>query len=71
MKSIFISGGAAGIGLATARLFAAKGWRTGIGDIAEPKAPIPGVECYKLDVRDRAQWTQALTDFAGADGVFT
>lgn len=69
MKSIFISGGAAGIGLATAKLFAAKGWRTGIGDIAEPKAPIPGVECCKLDVRDRAQWTQALTDFAGADGA--
>jgi NAD(P)-dependent dehydrogenase (short-subunit alcohol dehydrogenase family) len=69
MKLIFISGGAAGIGLATARLFAAKGWRTGIGDIAEPAAALPGIEYYPLDVRDRAQWTKALTDFAGADGA--
>ena len=31
--SIFISGGAGGIGLATAKHFAARGWRVGIGDV--------------------------------------
>jgi NAD(P)-dependent dehydrogenase (short-subunit alcohol dehydrogenase family) len=69
MKLVFISGGAAGIGLATARLFAAKGWRTGIGDIAAPATAPPGIEYYPLDVRDRPQWTKALTDFAGARGA--
>ncbi len=69
MKSIFISGGAAGIGLAIAKLFASKGWRTGIGDIVQPAAPLSGIDCFPLDVRDRTQWTKALTDFAGADGA--
>ena len=34
-KSIFITGAAAGIGAATARLFAAKGWYVGLFDIDE------------------------------------
>ena len=34
-KSIFITGAAAGIGQATARLFAAKGWYVGLFDIDE------------------------------------
>ena len=32
-RAIFITGGASGIGLATAKLFAEKGWRVGLGDI--------------------------------------
>lgn len=35
MKSIFITGAASGIGRATARYFARRGWRVGLFDVAE------------------------------------
>ena len=34
-KAIFITGAGSGIGLATARLFASKGWRVGCFDVNE------------------------------------
>ncbi len=34
--SVLISGAAAGIGRATARLFASRGWKVGICDLDEP-----------------------------------
>ena len=34
-KAIFITGGASGIGRATARLFAARGWLVGLADVNE------------------------------------
>ncbi|MEJ2514414.1 MAG: SDR family oxidoreductase [Gammaproteobacteria bacterium] len=37
-RSVFITGAAAGIGRATAELFAARGWRVGVADRDEPGA---------------------------------
>ncbi|MDQ2878640.1 MAG: SDR family NAD(P)-dependent oxidoreductase, partial [Pseudomonadota bacterium] len=34
-RAIFITGGGSGIGQATAKLFAARGWRVGIADVNE------------------------------------
>ena len=73
MRSIFITGGASGIGLATARRFVREGWRVGIGDIdaagmARAAAEL-GIFITPLDVRDRDQWHAALAGFvATADG---
>jgi len=69
VKTVFISGGARGIGLATAGLFSGQGWRDGIGDLAPPAASPPNSSFYRLDVRDREQWRAALTDCAGGDGL--
>lgn len=74
-KAIFITGGGSGIGRATARLFAARGWFVGLADInvpglAETAALLPaGMSSqHRLDVTDRAQWPAALADFATASG---
>lgn len=69
--SIFITGAAAGIGAATARLFAGRGWRVGAADVdaeglealshelrTQPLMP------YVLDVRDFRAVEAALRDFA-------
>lgn len=70
-KTIFITGGASGIGRATAQFFAAKGWFAGLADVnagglAETAALLPEGQSsqHVLDVRDRAQWAMALSDFA-------
>ncbi|GAB17102.1 putative oxidoreductase [Gordonia effusa NBRC 100432] len=68
MPSIFISGGAAGIGLATAHRFAREGWTVGIYDVDlkaldAVKAENPEFIVGTLDVRDEKQWEQALADF--------
>ena len=70
-KSIFITGGASGIGAATARLFAGRGWRVGLADVNEGAltamaAELAGAKTYRMDVRDRDAWTAALDDFTGA-----
>lgn len=74
-KSIFITGAASGIGLATARLFAKKGWFVGLADIdaAGLKAALDAIgrengATYLLDVRDRAAWDDALSVFTTAAG---
>ncbi len=73
MSSIFISGGAAGIGRATAVRFLAEGWTVGVYDVdaaalesmqAEHSAVITG----RLDVRDPASWEAALADFTRHTG---
>ncbi|SFF46894.1 NADP-dependent 3-hydroxy acid dehydrogenase YdfG [Fontimonas thermophila] len=72
--AIFITGAAAGIGRATARLFAARGWCVGLYDIDSG-----GVERLRaelgdaavsgyLDVRDAAALTQALERFTAFSG---
>jgi len=72
LRTIFITGGASGIGLAAARRFTREGWRVGIGDIdaggcARVAAEI-GAWTAPLDVRDRAQWAAALSGFVAAAG---
>ncbi|MCF8604951.1 SDR family oxidoreductase [Gordonia sp. HY442] len=73
MSSIFISGGAAGIGLATAKLFRAHGWTVGIYDVsvealAAAKSADPELITGVLDVRDAEQWDIALADFTSHTG---
>lgn len=74
-KTIFITGGASGIGRAVARRFAQGGWFVGIADIddagmAGTATLLPGgqVSCHRLDVRDRTAWDAALADCAKAAG---
>ena len=74
-KSIFITGGASGLGREVARFFAAKGWFVGLADVddagmAETAALLPtGMHSiHRLDVTDRAQWKAAVADFAGHTG---
>jgi NAD(P)-dependent dehydrogenase (short-subunit alcohol dehydrogenase family) len=72
-RAIFITGAASGIGLASAKHFAAHGWFVGLADIdkAGLKAALAAIgpdngETYVLDVRDRAGWAKALADFTRA-----
>ena len=74
-KSIFITGGASGLGREVARFFAGKGWFIGIDDVneagmAETAAMLPAGQSsiHKLDVTDRAQWKVAVADFAKHTG---
>lgn len=74
-KSIFITGGASGIGKATAQYFAARGWRVGIADVnkaalAEALATLPAAmaESYVMDVRDRDAWVACLDAFTKPTG---
>lgn len=73
MPSIFISGGAAGIGLATARVFATAGWTVGVYDVndealAAAAAENPGFITGRLDVREATEWEQALAEFTAHTG---
>jgi NAD(P)-dependent dehydrogenase (short-subunit alcohol dehydrogenase family) len=70
MRAIFITGGGSGIGAATARLFAARGWRIGLADVnaaglAETAAACGGAQTFVMDVRDREAWTRSLDAFTG------
>ncbi|MEO0882614.1 MAG: SDR family oxidoreductase [Pseudomonadota bacterium] len=74
-KSIFITGGASGIGAETGRHFARKGWFVGLFDIDElglsqVARDIGDNNCVTgiLDVRDRNDWTSALESFAAVTG---
>jgi len=70
-KAVFITGAASGIGLASAKRFAAEGWFVGLSDIdaAGLKAALVAIgpdkgATFGLDVRDRAAWAAALAEFA-------
>jgi NAD(P)-dependent dehydrogenase (short-subunit alcohol dehydrogenase family) len=70
-KAVFITGAASGIGLASAKRFAAEGWFVGLSDIdtdgpeGRPRRGRPRQRRdLPLDVRDRAAWTAVLADFA-------
>ncbi|GAA0478737.1 SDR family oxidoreductase [Parasphingorhabdus litoris] len=74
-KSIFITGGASGLGREVARYFANKGWYIGIADIndagmAETASMLPEGQSsiHKLDVTDRTNWKAAVTDFGAITG---
>lgn len=74
-QSIFITGAAAGIGQATARLFAAQGWFVGLFDIDEAGVQALARElgpehtfAAKLDVCNPNAWQQALAGFVEKAG---
>ena len=74
-RAIFITGGASGIGKATALLFAQRGWFVGLADVnkaglAETQKLLPEGQSsvHVMDVRQRAQWELALADFWEASG---
>lgn len=74
-KTIFITGGASGIGRAVAVKFGSEGWFVGLADVneggmRETAALIPAGKSsiHKLDVRDRAAWDDALAECAKASG---
>lgn len=74
MRAIFITGGGSGIGAATARLFAKRGWRIGLADVnavgmAETAAACGGAQTYLMDVRDRDAWACSLDAFTGGGGL--
>lgn len=74
-RSIFITGAGSGIGAATARRFAEKGWRVGMADRdggavrALSDALGLGAQPYMVDVLDRNQLSAALSDFVGPEGA--
>ena len=75
-KSIFITGGASGIGQASATFFAERGWRVGIADVntAGLTATLAmlsgeGHSSHVLDVRDRDGWSTELAAFTGDQGT--
>ena len=75
IKAIFVTGGASGIGRATAQLFAERGWRVGLADVDAGKLqeaaalfPAGMVRTYRMDVRDRDQWRESLADFTAFSG---
>jgi len=74
-KSIFITGAASGMGLATARLFSDGGWFVGGYDINEQglealKTELGAEHCTtrRLDVADRADYANALAEFSDLTG---
>ena len=74
-KTMFVTGGASGLGREVARYFAEKGWFIGLADIddagmAETVAMLPegASSSHRLNVTDRAQWKTAVAEFTGQTG---
>ncbi|MEO6214542.1 MAG: SDR family NAD(P)-dependent oxidoreductase, partial [Sphingomonas sp.] len=74
-KAIFITGGGSGIGQATAKLFASRGWRVGLADVNAAGLTTtaamlpPGMAAtYVMDVRDRDAWAANLDAFTASSG---
>jgi len=73
--SVFITGAAAGIGRATAELFASQGWFVGLYDINQAgvrelaqRLGAANASAGALDVTDHAQFARALAQFWEAAG---
>lgn len=71
-RVVAITGGARGIGLATARRFAARGARVCIGDVdldaAKHAAKSIGGQAFQLDVTDRASFDRFIVDVEATVG---
>jgi NAD(P)-dependent dehydrogenase (short-subunit alcohol dehydrogenase family) len=72
-KTIFVTGAGSGIGRATAKLFADRGWFVGLFDVnakglEETSAMLPEGQriSMEFDVRDRAGWARAVETFGQA-----
>ncbi|CAN5260860.1 hypothetical protein BH09MYX1_BH09MYX1_17650 [soil metagenome] len=74
MQSIFITGAASGIGKATARVFAERGFFVGLYDVDEDGARElaatlgPNAIAGALDVRDRTAYAKAIAAFGDRTG---
>jgi NAD(P)-dependent dehydrogenase (short-subunit alcohol dehydrogenase family) len=65
-----ISGGASGLGLATAKRFAACGARVVVADLRDPREPLPeGVEFVRTDVTDESSVSAVIDRAATLNGV--
>jgi NAD(P)-dependent dehydrogenase (short-subunit alcohol dehydrogenase family) len=74
-QSIFITGGASGIGRATAVLFSQRGWFVGAFDVDEAglaslAAELGPENCLtrRLDVSDKADYERAMAEFSESTG---
>lgn len=74
-KSIFVTGAASGLGREVSRYFADKGWFVGLADVNEAglketadMLPAGQSAIHMLDVTNRPQWKEAVTDFAKLTG---
>ena len=72
-KTVLITGGGRGIGAATVRLFAAKGWRVAFTWTTHEPAPGEATSAYRCDVRNEADVTalfrQVAADFGRIDAL--
>jgi len=68
MRTVIVSGGSSGIGLATARRFATAGDRVVNLDIQPPTAPQAGAEWVRLDVADWAATAAAVSTVVARHG---
>lgn len=69
-KVAIVTGGALGIGWATARLFAEEGATVIVADLAKPDldAEDPAIAYVELDVTDELAWEQLVTDVVADHG---
>jgi NAD(P)-dependent dehydrogenase (short-subunit alcohol dehydrogenase family) len=74
-KSIFITGGASGLGREVGRYFGERGWFVGLADVnaeglAQSAKLIPEGKSstHILDVTDRDQWKSVVAEFGAASG---
>ena len=68
-KVAFISGGARGIGLATAELFIREGARVHVGDMDFPSESMPpSAVLHHLDVTNLSQWEEVISRVVELEG---
>lgn len=74
-KTIFVTGAASGLGREVSRYFAEKGYFVGLSDVdmdgvAQTATMLPEGQSsqHRLDVTDRAQWTNAVAEFGEVTG---
>ena len=74
MKRVLVTGGASGMGAATARIFAREGAKVTIADMLEAEGRAVAAEIgaaarfVPLDVTDEAQWEKLVAEVVAQDG---